>query len=149
MEKSLTVRLTLLLWCYVARREWNVKVCGRLACFQFLLSLCWLWEVFESTVACKCRLQTANQYVERARGRGTAGGSALQLHLRLPTGGFCFSRSLIGGFSLQSWCVQGSIGSAEGSVLPSSDREQCGKIVGGYEGSTKTSKLLSEKAHKS
>lgn len=63
--------------------------------------------------------------------------------------GFCFSRSLIGGFSLQSWCVQGSIGSAEGSVLPSSDREQCGKIVGGYEGSTKTSKLLSEKAHKS
>lgn len=64
-------------------------------------------------------------------------------------GVFCFSRSLIGGFSLQSWCVQGSIGSAEGSVLPSSDREQCGKIVGGYEGSTKTSKLLSEKAHKS
>lgn len=57
--------------------------------------------------------------------------------------------SLIGGFSLQSWCVQGSIGSAEGSVLPPSDREQCGKIVGGYEGSTKTSKLLSEKAHKS
>lgn len=64
-------------------------------------------------------------------------------------GGFCFSCSLIGGFSLQSWCVQGSIGSAEGSVLPPSDREQCGKIVGGYEGSTKTSKLLSEKAHKS
>lgn len=139
MEKSLTVLLTLLLWCYVARREWNVKVCGRLACFQFLLFLCWLWEVFESTVACKCRLQTANQYVERARGRGTAGGSAVQLHVRLP----------LGGFSLQSWCVQGSIGSAEGSVLPPSDREQCGKIVGGYEGSTKTSKLLSEKAHKS
>lgn len=32
-----------------------------------------------------------------------------------------FSRSLVGGFSLQSWCVQGSIGSAEGSVLPPSD----------------------------
>lgn len=40
-----------------------------------------------------------------------------------------FPRSLVGGFSLQSWCVQGSIGSAEGSVLPPSDGNQCGKMV--------------------
>lgn len=77
-----------------------------------------------------------NSHVERTWGRGTTDGSHGTTSATVIARFFRFL--LLGQwFSLQSWCVQWSIESAEGSVLPLSDGQE---VDSGwvYIGSTKT-----------
>lgn len=61
---------------------------------------------------------------------------------------FSFAFLLLGQwFSLQSWCAQWSIGSAEGSVLPPIDENRVDDSWG-YKGSIKTANLLSKQTKK-